>query len=47
MLATNSISGYITTHTTLPIIQTHNKMPRYSPSLDGILHQIDGSDDQI
>jgi len=48
MLATDSISGYITTHTALPIIQTHNnKMPRYSPSLDGILHQIDGSDDQM
>ena len=49
MLATNSIAGYITTHTTLPIIQTHNSniMPRYSPSLDGILHQIDGSDDQM
>ena len=48
MLATNSISGYITTHTALPIIQTHNNnMPRYSPSSDGILHQVDGSDDQM
>ena len=49
ILATiTSITGYITTHTTLPIIQTHNnKTPRYSPSLDGILHQIKGSDDQM
>ena len=48
MLATNPSTGYITTYSALPIIQTHKiNMPRYSPSSDGILHQIDGSDDQM
>jgi len=47
MLATGSISGYISTHTTLPVRQIYNSnAPNYSPGLDGVLRRRDG-DDQI